>query len=339
MDAMEFLKSGCKGNPHPVYVVYGEETYLRGQVHESLRRWLIGDGDPALALARYSGDEVDFASVRTELETIPFLSDHRIVFLDQADKFVTRYRGQLEHYAQNPARSGILILDVKSWTSTTKLARLISEKSTIKAEALKSYKVPDWCVTWAQTRHGKNLTRASAGILVDLAGNELGILAAELAKLSDFVGEDSTIGRSVIERLAGRNHSGDVFRILDHIAAGRVKDSLTILDELLEKDTSGIMILAAMMAQLRRLALAARAHKLGVNLEQAMDQAGVPQWQQARQTAHQLLKHFGWNRIDKLYEWMIECDQGMKGASDLSEKALLQRFIVRLARPRTTGAS
>ena len=41
--------------------------------------------------------------------------------VDEADEFVSRYREALEDYVARPGRSGILLLDVKSWPSNTRL--------------------------------------------------------------------------------------------------------------------------------------------------------------------------------------------------------------------------
>jgi DNA polymerase-3 subunit delta len=94
------------------------------------------------------------------------------------------------------------------------------------------------------------------------------------------------------------------------------------------------MILGALGSQLRRLGMAARLNKLGTPLDDAMDQAGVAKWPQARDSARKQLKHLGWNRLDKLFDWLVEVDQGMKGGSQLPERVLLERLVVNMARPR-----
>ncbi len=65
-----------------------------------------------------------------------------------------------------------------------------------------------------------------------------------------------------------------------------------------------------------------------------MTKAGIPTWPQAREGARKQLKHLGMNRLDKLYDWLLEVDGGLKGGSPLPERLQLERLVVRLARTR-----
>ena len=114
-------------------------------------------------------------------------------------------------------------------------------------------------------------------------------------------------------------------------------EALTIIGELFEEGEAPLMILGALGAQLRRLAAAARLHKQGMRLDDAMDQAGIMKWPAARESTRKQMKHLGWGRMDKLYDWLVEADLGMKGGSPLPERVLLERLIVRLGRVRATG--
>jgi DNA polymerase-3 subunit delta len=40
------------------------------------------------------------------------------------------------------------------------------------------------------------------------------------------------------------------------------------------------------------------------------------------------------NRLDKLYDWLLETDGGLKGGNPLPERLQLERLVVRLAKGR-----
>src|SRR5207244_3629139 len=100
----------------------GDEDFLKRSARAALEPKLLEDADPSFALSAYPGDAADWSVVRSELATIPFLSPRRVVVIEQADKFVTEHRSELEKYVAAPS-SGVLILDVKTWMATTKLAK------------------------------------------------------------------------------------------------------------------------------------------------------------------------------------------------------------------------
>src|SRR4051812_14816620 len=121
MDAVAFLDRRSKLPPQPIYVLAGDEAFLKRQVQARLQELLLGDADPAFAWASMAGEEeIQWSTVRSELDTLPFLSPRRVVVIETADAFVTEFRGTLEKYVAQPSKSGVLVLEVKSWPSNTK---------------------------------------------------------------------------------------------------------------------------------------------------------------------------------------------------------------------------
>src|SRR4051812_2195201 len=106
MDSFSFLERTPRGDPKPVYVVHGDEDFLKRQVLTALRAFVLGSTDNTLGLSAHPGDKATFAAVRDELETLPFLSPRRLVIVENADPFVTQYRAQLEKYVAQPATAG-----------------------------------------------------------------------------------------------------------------------------------------------------------------------------------------------------------------------------------------
>src|SRR5262249_35864101 len=155
-----------------------------------------------------------FAKIKDELATLPFLSSRRLVVIDNADPFVTNYRSQLEKYVTQPAATGVLVLDVKTWPATTRLAKLLAD-TTISCKAPSAAKLPAWCGDWAKSKHGKPLSVPAAQLLVDLVGSDMGQLDQELGKLAAYVGQAPKIDVEDVDRLVGRSQTANAFKIFD----------------------------------------------------------------------------------------------------------------------------
>jgi DNA polymerase-3 subunit delta len=293
-----------------------------------------GDADPEYAVSTFPGDKTDFSTIRNELDSVSFFSERRLVVIDQADSFVTKFRPQVEEYVTKPSESGVLVLDVKSFPSNTKLYKAVPEASHIVCNAPKEYRLPLWCVEWCQTQYGKKIATPAAQLLVELVGPIMGVLDQELHKLKDFVGNRPAIEFKDVDELTGRSREANVFKILDAIGEGDQPGAMRILAKLFEEENEPLALLGALTSQIRKLARAARMHKQGQDLEQAMTNAGVANWPQAREGARKQMRHLGWNRLDKLYDWLLESNYGMKGGNPLPERLQLERLIVKLARPR-----
>lgn len=158
----------------------------------------------------------------------------------------------------------------------------------------------------------------------------MGQLDQELAKLSTYVGDRPTIDVKAVDQLVGRSRSETIWRIFDAIGEGKSAEALTILDRLLDQGEEPLRILGAFSLQLRRLAQARHLHLSGEPLGQALQQVGVLPF--AVGSGEQQLKHLGLRRLNRLYDWLLETDSGLKGGSVLPPRALLERLVVRLAR-------
>src|SRR5262245_41738337 len=232
MDSLAFLDHPPKGNPQPVYVAHGDEDLLRREVLRALRPFVLESDDADFGLSTFSGDRAPFAAVSDELAMMPFVGPRRLVVVENADPFVTAHRAALEKYVGKPSATGVLVLDVKSWPANTRLAKLVPAEATLVCKAPPAYKLPDWCVQWAASRHGKQLAAGAAKLLVDLIGPDMGVLDQELAKLAVYVGDAPKIDARHVDRLVGRSRAENTWIIFEAMASGKPADALAVLDRL-----------------------------------------------------------------------------------------------------------
>lgn len=328
MDAMELLDRSAPIKPAPLFAVMGDEDFLRRQALHRLITDLLGDADPAFALTTFEGDSAQWSVVKSELDTLPFLSPRRVVLIEQADQFVSNVRTTLEKFVAGPTSPGTLILSVKSWPSNTKLAKATPDAATIVCKALKPQQLVPWCRKWAKERYDKNLEDEAAQWLIELAGPGLGQLDQEIAKLATNDGKSIT--REQVETIVGRSRQAETFKIFDAIGNGRVGDALNILQRLLTEGEEPLAILGAFSWQLRRLAAVSRLARSGLSFDAACQRAGVPPF--AIRQIEQQLRHLGRTRMNKIYDWLLETDLGMKGSNPLPQRLIMERLVVQLAR-------
>jgi DNA polymerase-3 subunit delta len=89
-------------------------------------------------------------------------------------------------------------------------------------------------------------------------------------------------------------------------------------------------LLGAFSMQLRRLAQAYQLNQQGAPMASALEQVGILPF--AIRGAEQQLRHLGRRRAERLYDWLLEIDLGLKGSSQLPPRTLLERFLVQLGR-------
>jgi DNA polymerase III subunit delta len=222
VDALEFLSHPDKHPPASVCAVFGDDAFLKGEVLTAVRKQLLGGDDGEFGLSVFTGREVQLRDVRDALSSVSLFGDgQRVVIIEDADTFVTEHRPELEDYvakvagtlrvpsAGNGTRSvpttrSVLILDVKTWPSNTRLAKAVAVSGmAIKCDAPSDRQAKSWLTQRAKAVHNARLDAAAADALLELVPPELGILVQEIAKLALVVGPDRVIDVKLVQENVG----------------------------------------------------------------------------------------------------------------------------------------
>lgn len=219
-----------------IYAVVGAERFLRNEAIAQLLTRLDGEGD-GLGPTRFEGPRAELAEVLDEVRTLSLLGDARVVLVDEADAFITANRKALEDYCQHPSDAGVLILLCKSMPKNTKLYKIIAKDGkVITTDTPSGRRVVPWIVDRAQNAYGKSMTQAAAASLREHAGDSVGELDAELAKLSAYVGQRQCIEPADIDALVGHHREEKVFAVTDAIANGDTASALEHWEQVLATD-------------------------------------------------------------------------------------------------------
>ena len=315
-----------------IVVLHGDEPFLARELLTLLRNRLCPDeADRDWAWREFAGDEpLDARDVFDEAATIPmFASATRAAVVRQADAFVSAARERLEDLAgADRGRRGLVILEVKSFPATTRLAKAAAKHGlVIDTSQPARHDLAGWVKRWAARRHGARLAPATAQRLVERLGGDLGQIDQALARLAaalDPVTESAPIPPEAVDDFAGSPQERTAWGMVDAAATGDA---------------------AQIAAVLRRLATAARLLALPADagrpagVEPALREAGVAAWPKALAQARESLVQLGARRARRLPVWLLDLDLALKGESSrgLRARLALERLFCRLSRAMAAG--
>jgi DNA polymerase-3 subunit delta len=331
MHASKFLKPGDKTAVPPVAALAGDQRFLKVACLRELSRRVLGEEDE-FGPSRFPGESADLKAVLDELATVSMWGGRRLVVVEDADPFVTNHRAALERYVAKPSKGGVLVLDVKSWPKTTKLAKAVGSSGLeLDCSELKGAELQRWLTETARDEHGKSLDRDAAALLAELAGPDLGLLDRELAKLADYAGDRAEITAADVTALVGGWKAETTFKMLEDVRAGDLGSALVELDRLLRSGEAPQRILGGVLFVYRKLAAAAELARRGTPLPAAVRSAGVfPKDQSA---SADYLRRLGPKGAGRFFEYLVEADSALRGVGRLPERVVLERLLVRLAGP------
>ncbi|MCK4913922.1 MAG: DNA polymerase III subunit delta [Planctomycetes bacterium] len=223
----------------PIYVIAGKQEALVNSQCEELLNKLIEPQQRAFALFNADAKQCIASGVFDELRTLPFLSERRVVLIKKADDFIKDNRSLLENYFDNPCPTGILVMTVGSWPSQTKLAKKLTKAGKlITVVQPKSWELPAELTRYAFNTHNKKIQQQTAGLLVELTGDDLCCLRNEVDKLALFVGEEKTITSEHVKSLIGNNRLFNAFEVINAIVAGNIAKAIDRLRQMFAEDKS-----------------------------------------------------------------------------------------------------
>ncbi|MEO8497742.1 MAG: DNA polymerase III subunit delta [Planctomycetota bacterium] len=354
--AFDFLDQPPEAIP-PVVVLFGNESFLKRLATRSLRRAIIGEDDAPFTTL--DGAAAQWRDVIDELSTMSlFGGDRRLVIVEAADKFVTAERGRLESYVEKPRSSGVLILDVGTWASNTKLYKAVDktglqvdcrapEKAAGKSKTLDAARLCKWLIAWTKKQHDAKLEANAASQLLELIGPEFGLLDQELAKLALFAGLGGKIDVQMVQDVVGGWRTQTTWELIDAAVDGDAGEALKQLDRLLQAGEHPVALFGQISWSLRRFAAATRIFqeaeraKQKIPVREALIQAGIPHWNRAGlERAESQLKQLGRSRAGRIYQWLLETDLALKGSHSNPHRArfVLEQLFLRMAKG-VSGAS
>ncbi|MFZ5687529.1 MAG: DNA polymerase III subunit delta [Bacillota bacterium] len=327
------------GKMSPVYLLYGEEQYLIKQALNSLRNCFLPDTDE-WNFELLDGKEISSEEIVNAANTVPFWGDRKMVVVKNTSLFQSRpsqeETGETELGAQNhrllayladPNPQTCLVLVALGKVDTRRKVYKAVEKSGLVMEfaPLKGKALQDWLHREAASR-GKTFDNQALDYLIACGGNNLSLLAAEIAKISDYLGEESRITLPVVQSITGVTQEAGIFQLVDAVAEKRIGQGIRLLREMFTLGEQPVPI-ALMLARQFRLMLAAKSAK-------AENLASILQVHPyVAQKAVAQAKNFSHQQLKKILQDFLRLDVALKSGKGpphlLLEMALLRLVIDR----------
>lgn len=286
----------------PVYLIYGPEELLLDQAVERLKQRLSAIADLDFNLDVFDGDTSQPADVVAAANTLPFMSERRLVILRKADRMTADALGVLADYAADPNPGTTLVLVASKMAKNLRIYKAVDALGGVaeyKAPAKREYA---HTVVGMFADRGRKVGLDAAEVLVRAVGYDLRRLSVEIEKVISFTGAEITISRHEIEQVMSTTAPTSIFDFLDALGSRDCREAMRILSALLDEGESVHGVHAMSVRHVRSL-LSARAlldrNEPGSQTALISREIGVREWQ-ARNLATQARRFDAAELVDAL---------------------------------------
>lgn len=249
------LSAGTLGR---LYVLHGEEVYLRDFYLGRMKEQLVGQGMGEFNLHTLSGKEFTPALLEQTVDFLPMMSERTLILVTDYDlaKGGEKDREELARiFAQLPDYCCLVFLyDLIPYKmdSRTKLAAAIREYGSVVEFARQDQ---GDLVDWVHRRFkalGREIDSELARYLIFLCGDLMTGLIGEIEKVGAYA-KGSRVTREDIDAVATPQLDAVAFQMTDAIGAGNFDRAAQVLGELFQMQEPPMRILFALSKQMRQL--------------------------------------------------------------------------------------
>lgn len=329
---------------------HGPDDFSAGEALERLR----AEGGYDFNQDVFAGAETPLALIRTTSDTLPFLSERRLVVVrglpkrkragsggDETDDaeaapttkpargkkakasgegpkaFVT---GLAEYAARQPETTDLVVLVDEVLEATHPLMQAARAHGRAQAFATpQGAQLERWLTARAKAREVRLLPDA-ARLLMEAVGDNVRLLAGEVEKLGTYVGAGGTIREEEVRLLTPVVREQRAFDLTDALVRRERGRALTLLHELLEQGNAPLQIVGMVAYQTRTLMQVKALAERGMRAPQIAQTAGMAPFVAEKSLG--LVRQFSMEQLEAAHRSLLEVDTTLKRSRMTPEMAL-----------------
>lgn len=248
----DFFDSFTQIPEKSIYLLYGTNSYFIQLGVELLLKRFVDVSTDAFNFQTFYGHETPSQEIIDTCQTLPFLSQNRIILLKYFDAFPSAEQDRFVPYFKDPCPSTHLIITAEKIDLRKKVCQeLLSHGMVIQCAPLYDSQLPSWIRYIAKTM-GMELSDLVMRELQTQYGNNLLRLKSELEKISLYYGDERNIRDiEAVRMVSGVEKDHSVFDLIGKITQKDLEGAIRILKKILENGEHPLMILTMLVRQYR----------------------------------------------------------------------------------------
>ena len=257
IDLMQLDKKIKGGNVDNCYIFVGIDENLIKESIGAITEKTLGGGSQDFNLFKFDGDKVEEDEIINACETMPFMSEKKVVivyranFLKDSEKSRESVYKRINGYLANPNPQTVLLMyyvfDNPREKESKKIKNLDKKTTVVKVDKLKGA-VLQKKVKEIFDSKGKEIQRNELIFFCNMVENNMEIIKNEIDKLVNYTeGREITKG-DILELLPSKSEN-DIFNLVDLLSQKKVKIAIDIYNELIFKGEKATNILRMIQRQ------------------------------------------------------------------------------------------
>ena len=242
------IKNGQFSN---IYLLYGEEAYLRRQYRDNLKKALVAEDD-TLNCTSYSGKDINVNEIVDIAGTMPFFAYRRVIIIENSGWLKSGEDRMVDLIKNLPDTTYIVFVESEV-DKRSKLYKAVTAKGYAALCEMQDETMLKKWIMGLLKKENKRITPDALNLLLDKTGTNMENIRREVEKLVCYRYFDEGITVEDVEALCIVQVQNKIFDMVEAVAQKRQKEALDWYYDLLALKEAPMKILALISRQFHML--------------------------------------------------------------------------------------
>ncbi len=271
---MQRLNEDIKtGKLQGIYLLCGEEAYLRRQYRDRLKNALVGDD--TMNYHYFEGKNISVGEIIDLAETLPFFAERRLIVMENTHLFKSGGE-QLADYLEERAESTYFLFVEPEIDKRSKLFKTVKAKGSVVEFVTQDEATLTRWILGMMKKEGKNISQNNLRYLLEKTGTDMENIRKETEKLFCYCLDKAVIEREDIDEICTKQISGHIFDMIGAIADKQQEKALALYYDLLALKEPPMRILFLIAKHFNQLLQVKDLHKKGFAERAIGERVGIP---------------------------------------------------------------
>lgn len=312
-----------QGKLRHVYLLYGEERYLRRQYREKLQRALCEEGD-TMNTHFFQGNNINVSQIIDLAETLPFLADRRVFFFSDSGMF--KSGGELmAEYLANPSETAYFVFTENEVDKRSKLYKTVQAKGYAAEFTEQNENTLKRWVAMMLARDGKKITENTVECFLSKTGTDMENIQMELEKLICYCMDREVVTTEDVETICTTRVTNHIFDMVTAIAMKQPERALALYYDLLALKEPPMRILFLIARQCNLLMQTKELKGKGSDSRTIASKIGVPPFVAGKYVSQ--ASRFKTSALRSAVEKCVETEEAVK-SGQLNDRMAVEILIL-----------
>lgn len=308
-----------------IYLLYGEEAYLKKQYRNKLKNALT-EPDDTMNYSYFEGKQTDTAEVVDVADTLPFFADRRLIIMENTG-FFKDGNDVLNEYLKAPSGETFFVFVENEVDKRSRLYKTVKDKGKIVEFKQQDEALLRRWILGRLKKENKQISENGLRLFLEKVGQDMTTIDMELEKLICYTLDKDSIMPEDIESISTTRVQNKIFEMVDAIGNRNQKKAMDLYYDLLILREAPMKILALLSRQF--LILLQLKEISGLDKNSIAQKAGIPPFAVAKNLSQ--AKQF---KSIQLKEALTDCaryEEEFK-TGRLNERLCVELLIVKYSR-------